>query len=245
MGDRLRHAALLIDGGRDIRRGSVELGHQRIDRFDRFEHDIAGAAHRGEARLDPPGGRLRLARKTLHFVGDDREAAPRLTRARRLDRGVEREQIGLARDRRDQIEHGGDLDDHLAERFGPVAPFQRPCADNGDAGPRFVRLAADPINRPGERSGGVGDSPRIVGALLGDRGGRHRLLFGRTGFARHGARGLAQGRPRRGQLSDRRPRRAFERLEQRIEMRGAAGAGGLLVAFALAHGISGPPRLLA
>ena len=45
-----------------------------------------------------------LAGEALHFLGDDREAAAGIAGAGRLDRRVEREQIGLAGDVADQAE---------------------------------------------------------------------------------------------------------------------------------------------
>ena len=79
-------------------------------------HVVDGVAHFGHRRVGTPGGRLnigdvardRLGR--LRGLGHERldlarhhgEAASRLPRARRLDGGVEREQIGLCGDRLDQ-----------------------------------------------------------------------------------------------------------------------------------------------
>ena len=49
-------------------------------------------------------GRLRgLAGERLDLLGDDRKAASGLAGARRLDGGVEREQVGLLRNRGDQL----------------------------------------------------------------------------------------------------------------------------------------------
>ena len=53
-------------------------------------------------------GRLRgLHRQMLHLGGDHREAATGVARTRRLDRGVERQQIGLLGDVGDQAQQRG------------------------------------------------------------------------------------------------------------------------------------------
>ena len=50
------------------------------------------------------GGVLGLHRERLHLGGDHRKAAPGFAGARGLDGGVERQQGGLPRDLRDQID---------------------------------------------------------------------------------------------------------------------------------------------
>ena len=63
-------------------------------------------------------GRLRgLRRERFDLRGHDREAAAGLAGARRLDRGVERKQIGLRGDRLDQPDHVADPLRGAGERF--------------------------------------------------------------------------------------------------------------------------------
>lgn len=50
-----------------------------------------------------------LRRQRFHFSGDDREASSRLSGARRLDRGVQGEQIGLRGNLVDQPDDLTDL----------------------------------------------------------------------------------------------------------------------------------------
>ena len=52
----------------------------------------------------------------LHLGSDHREAAPGFAGARRLDRGVERQQVGLLGDRRDQLDHVADAAGRLRQR---------------------------------------------------------------------------------------------------------------------------------
>ena len=60
----------------------------------------------GDQRLDVLGGALG---ETAHLGGDDRKAAAGLAGARRFDRGIERKQIGLARDLVDHADNVGNL----------------------------------------------------------------------------------------------------------------------------------------
>ena len=81
--DRLRDGADGVDG-------AVELGlfgDQRV-KIGLYLVDIAGGVPRGLAGLSGQG---------LYLMRDDREAAPGLARPCRLDRGVEREQVGPCR----------------------------------------------------------------------------------------------------------------------------------------------------
>jgi hypothetical protein len=68
--------------------------------------DLLGDFRRG------PGG---LGGERLDFGGDDREAAAGFACACGLDRGIEREQVGLAGDRLDQPDHLADAGRGAAE----------------------------------------------------------------------------------------------------------------------------------
>ncbi len=81
----------LLDVGHQLR----EHGARLLRGLDRFRRQRADLGRRGLAAL----GEL------AHFGGDHREAAAVLAGARRLDRRVEREKIGLAGD----LLHDGDL----------------------------------------------------------------------------------------------------------------------------------------
>ncbi len=104
----------------DVADDVVDLGHLRHDPLQR----LAGLGHQLDALIDLRGrsrnqrldllGRLgRALRQRAHFRGDDREASAGVARARRLDPGVQREQIGLERD---LVDHADDLAD-LLRRF--------------------------------------------------------------------------------------------------------------------------------
>ena len=58
-----------------------------------------GSLHRGDLRRDFLGRLRRLVGERLHLGSDHREAAAGFTGARRLDGGVQRQQVGLRGDR--------------------------------------------------------------------------------------------------------------------------------------------------
>ena len=110
----------------------------------------------------------------LHFLRDDREAAARIARARRLDRGVEREQVGLPGDVADQPQDRFDRLGVIAQRLGHadrVAGLHRRTGRDLGGG---LDLAARVLDRADQSGGGL----RCLAH-------RHRGLFGGSGdFAR-------------------------------------------------------------
>ena len=191
--------ALFLDGARD-------RGEHRADRRDR-RHD---AVHRRDRFLrvalqlidlaaDLFGGVLGRARQRLDLLRHHREAAPGIARAHRLDGGVEREQIGLLGDRRNEADDIADLGrrglqpvDALAGGGGRLA---------GIVGERagVAHLAADLVGGFGEFFRGIGEVMGVLGrlrrhagelpALRVDRaehvGGRARAAAHRIGGALH------------------------------------------------------------
>ncbi len=84
----------------------VERGACLVDEFDAaFDLRVAVA----DEILDVFCGLRRTLREAAHLGGDHRKAAPCITGARRLDRGVEREQIGLPCDLVDHADDVGNL----------------------------------------------------------------------------------------------------------------------------------------
>ena len=90
---------------------AVDVLEHRADRFDRLRDAMHGVDRtRGVAlqRFDLLGDLfsrvLGLHRERLHLGGDYGEAAPGLAGARGLDGGIERQQRGLPRDLRDQVD---------------------------------------------------------------------------------------------------------------------------------------------
>ena len=91
--DGLERLAGALDGGRAVG-AAPRAVLDDVDRVARLGLD--GADERG----DRAGGRARLLGELADLLGDDGEAAALLARARRLDGGVEREQVGLRGDAR-------------------------------------------------------------------------------------------------------------------------------------------------
>ncbi|MCZ7643273.1 MAG: hypothetical protein M5U33_12110 [Pseudorhodoplanes sp.] len=180
LGDRGDGAVLLFDRGGDAR------GHARHFVDDRF-HLLDRARGFARRRLDFADlrrdflGRFRsLAGQRLDLGRHDREAASGFASACGLDRGVEREQVGLAG-------NGLDQSDHLADAIGGIAKLRHGLdgaagfgdGARGDLG-RFAGLAGDLVDRGGKflgRAGGAGDIfGGGVDALAGGVGlGGHRV----------------------------------------------------------------------
>ena len=118
----LRHLVELLDRGIDLRRtdilfaagggdlldqlsGLLDVGHQLREHFAGFARDLDRL---GRERADLGRRRLAAFGELAHFRGDHREAAAMFARPRRLDRGVQGEQIGLAGDFLDDVDLRGD-----------------------------------------------------------------------------------------------------------------------------------------
>ena len=102
-----------------------DLGQRRAGPVDQLDAvlDLAGAV--GDQVLDVLGRLRRALRQAAHLRRHHREAAAGLAGARRLDRGIERQQIGLPRDLVDHADDVGDLarglldPRHRAHRLAP------------------------------------------------------------------------------------------------------------------------------
>jgi hypothetical protein len=70
---------------------------------------------RFQRRADLVGGLAGFVRQLFHFGGDDGESFAGIARARRFDRGIQRQQIGLFRDCLDLVGHACDRLDVLFE----------------------------------------------------------------------------------------------------------------------------------
>ena len=154
-------------------------------------HDALDRGHRGRGRVldladlhgDFVGGLRRLGGEFLHLGGDHREAAARIARPRRLDGGVEGEEVGLLGDLLDEVQHLPDGLGRLGELadvvVGALGLLGRRAGDDGGVRHLVAHLA----DGGGQLLGGGGDRLHVVGGPLG--GDRHRLrLAGR--FLRRG-----------------------------------------------------------
>ncbi len=144
----------------------------------------------GDQVLDVAGALLRGFGQGAHFVGDHREAFAMLAGARRLDGGIQRQQVGLVGDAGDRLDHFGN---------GGGLPLQ--FLDHADGGELTLGGAPDRQDGVGDLSGdtddhglqrfGLGD--RGVGVLLGPDDqpgamgdGLHGLLGGARRLFRSG-----------------------------------------------------------
>ena len=129
-------------------------------------------------------GRLRgLHRQRFHFRSHHGKAAAGLAGARRLDRGVERQQIGLPGDVLNELDHVADLLRDVRERRDVVVGGG---GVGGRAAHDFVglrELAADLLDRSRQLLGGGGrglDIGRsLVGAVHRAFGALQRMVGGR------------------------------------------------------------------
>ena len=183
---------------------AVDGFEHRADRLDRLRdamHRVGGAGGVLLERVDLLGdlfGRaLGLHRQRLDLGGDDRKAFAGGTRARCLDGRVEREQRGLPRDLRDQMDDVADGRGGLPQAVDIGARFLRCGAGLVGELAGLADLRADALRRlrelvggmgegVGGRLGGVGTPGERVGALADgrERGrGRFRAAGHRVGGA--------------------------------------------------------------
>ena len=78
---------------------ALGLADRALDASALYNTHLGGHA---DQRLDLLRGIGRTPGQAAYLARDHRKAAPRFARARRLDGGIERQQIGLARDRLNQ-----------------------------------------------------------------------------------------------------------------------------------------------
>ena len=191
----LRHlagrCALLRHRAADI----FENGADRLDRLRNPMYRVRRARGVLLQRLDILGDLLRgvlgLHRERLHFGRNHGEAAPGFASPRRFDGGIEREQRGLSRDLRDQIDDIADRGRGFAQAVHDVPGFLGGSAGLIGELAGVAHLRADAVRRLGEffrhlreggrgTLGGAGSPGQRVGALAD--GGESRCgSFGAAG----------------------------------------------------------------
>ena len=167
----------LADRHRDLRGRIDDLAQRRPGILDQPDTGLNLLRRVCDQGLDAVGGFAAARRQCPHLGRHHREAAPGVAGARRLDRGVQRQEVGLEGDlvdhRDDLGDAGGGLLDapHRIDRFGDDRAAA--CGD-------LARLVAE-LDRHARIAGAVLDGG---GELLG---GRRRLL--QAGGVRLGALG--------------------------------------------------------
>ena len=186
----------LVDGGGDHRHGlrlelhrladpvgrALHFFDRVLDRAVGFDRLASRLLDRGDLGRDVVGRPSGLRGEALHFLSDDRKSAPGVARPRRLDRGVEREEVGLARDVADQAENQFNRLDVGRQRLADLHRLACLIAGAGCDPGRDLDFGAGVLDRPDEAGGGL---RRLA---HGDR----RLLGGGGDFA-----GLAEHPARR------------------------------------------------
>ena len=155
-------------------------------------------------RADIAGRLRRLLGQRFHFRGDDGKALAGGAGARRLDRGVEREQRGLRGDRLDQLDHGA----NALGRGGEAAHGEIGVAEigNGAVGrvPGGRRLGRALHDQRQQSARGFRDRRHVAargsGRLDGMRGAMRHVLVARAEIGGGDADFLAGGLKSDGEL---------------------------------------------
>ena len=100
--------ALLLDRGGDRRRDFRHLRDGGADLLDGGDRFLGGRLNARDLLADLAGRLGGLLGQRLHLGRDDGKAAAGFAGARRLDGGVERQQVGLAGDGVDEFDHVAD-----------------------------------------------------------------------------------------------------------------------------------------
>src|SRR5262245_34361990 len=161
----------LVRRGRNRRRDVVDVVDGLADRPDGGD-DLAGAALDGVDLARDVLGRLGgLHRQVFYLLCHHGETAAGFAGARRLDGGIERQQVGLLGNRRDELHHLADALGGGGEAFGNAAGGLGLL----DGGPGNVGgrrdLLTDLADRGGQLFRRASDGLDVVGGLVGR--GRH------------------------------------------------------------------------
>ncbi len=139
------------------------------------------ALHAADLRRDILGCFRGLASQRLHLARHDRKAAARVAGARRLDGGIERQEIGLLGNVGDQAHHIADAAGRLVELLdGCVGGFRLADRLDGDR-VRLQHLAIDLLHRHRKLLGGGRNVAHIHRCIIrgsGSAGGALRCLIG-------------------------------------------------------------------
>src|SRR5205823_1468898 len=157
------HLVQVVDGAAHALGQAGHLGLRRLDLLARgvghLDRRIGQLPYLGDDLVDRLGGRAGVLGELAYLAGHDREAAPGVAGAGRLDGGVERQQVRLRCDLADRADHGGDpvgdvaqlgdlaedLEDHRAEH---VEPGLRVGDGTGEAG-QPTDSRAEPVHALG------------------------------------------------------------------------------------------------
>ena len=157
-GDLIHDRGGLLDGGNDFLHGGTRLGDERgtaIDLINRI----------ADKRLDLLCRRGTALRECAHLGGNNRKATPLFSRARRLDCGIECQNVGLERDAVNGRHDGTNL--------------SRALVGGGDACDRLGGHFSAALRRRRSRSREAARTPGVFGILFYRR---RELFHARGGF---------------------------------------------------------------
>ena len=199
----------LLHGGRDLRQAArgparhvLDPPHLRRARRHRGRDVFDLVPDRVRGVGDVLGGASRLVGELPHLFRDHREAAPVLSRPRRLDRRVQGEQIGLRRDAPDEVHEVvdrsrllGELRHLLRSRLDDLAHVEQHARRRGHVAPMPVRHGPDLLPERRDalcRLRHLGRGLPQAFETRGDGVELAALVLGALGHVDHGGRDLAR-----------------------------------------------------
>lgn len=166
-----RRVGLFLHGRGDGQLVAVDLLDDLGDPGDRTDGGVGVGLDGLDPVRDVLGGPRGLLGKVLDLVGDYGEAAPCLAGPGCLDGRVEREQVGLLRDRRDELDDVADLGTGPAELVHRLVGVCGLCHGGVRDPGRVGGGVRDLVDAGGHLLGRGGDAPDAAGHLLGGEAG--------------------------------------------------------------------------
>ena len=163
--DFLRGRALFGHRGRDGAADIADFADRLLDSGDRCDRALGCTLHAGDLRADFLGRTAGLPGKRFYFAGHDGESTSGFAGARRLDRGIERQQIGLLGNVGDELDHVADARSGFVQLLdGKVGRFDFVHRLGGD-GVGLRDLTVDLVDRCRQLIRGRSDVAHIGGSF--------------------------------------------------------------------------------